>query len=815
VTIHTIARTRDYTKLLLAVFSAAIFFSQPLTAQRDLAGAPQILTSLSRLRNTGSILMIAAHPDDESTALLAYFARGRHLRTGYLSLTRGEGGQNLIGAEQGPLLGVIRTQELLAARRIDGAEQYFSRAIDFGFTRTADEAIDTWGRNDVISDITWVIRKFQPDAVVLRWTGTPQDGHGQHQASAILSREAVKAAADPARFPEQLKFVKPWQTRRVVVYHAGKPEKNALSIDVGEFDPVLGHSYSEIAGMSRSMHRSQGQGTAEPRGTDVVYLIPDSGPPATKDLFEDIDTSWPRMKGGDEIARFLDEAAAAFDPVHPEKSIPALIKARPLIAALHRPLNDLDETVAMCAGLWLDAEADRDAVIAGSAVKINAVAVNRSHLPVVLLKAEMVGFPATARSVDLPYNHPVKQVIGRNFPPSQPPSQPYWLREPPRGSIYSVGKQEWIGLADSPPLLQIAFHLKIGDQEIEITRPVLNRYVDHILGERTRPFGIVPAVTLHLSSTAAMFPDERAKNIGIEVQAQQPNASGEVVPRAPPGWTVEPTSAPFRLRQALEQTVVSFRVTPPKADARGELTVSESAMSAIDYPHIPLERVFAPAKTELVRADIRTLAHLVGYVMGTGDQVPDALRQIGCEVALLDARALATGDLSKFDAIVTGARAFNVRADLNANRDRLFEYVKNGGTLVVQYNTLTDDTVGDRIGPYPMKITHDRVTQENVPVNMTASPLLQSPNHITQSDFNGWVQERGLYFAGQWDQHYQSLLESHDTGQKPLPGGTLYTRYGRGAYVFTAYSWFRQLPAGVPGAFRIFANLLSAGKTQQ
>ena len=808
---------------MLLVFLAAVGISfEPLVAQPDLSGAPQILTSLNRLRDTGSILMIAAHPDDESTALLAYFSRGRHLRTAYLSLTRGEGGQNLIGAEQGPLLGVIRTQELLAARRIDGAEQYFSRAIDFGFTRTADEAIETWGRNDVLSDIVWVIRKFQPDVIVLRWTGTPADGHGHHQASAILSREAVRAAADPHRYPDQLKFVEPWQTRRVVVYHGGKPEKNAISIDVGEFNPVLGHSYDEIAGMSRSMHRSQGQGSAEPHGTDVVYLIPDTGPPATKDLFEDIDTSWRRMKGGDEIARFLDEAAAGFDPVHPEKSIPALMKARPLIAALHRPLSELDETVAMCAGLWLDAEADRDAVVAGSAVKINAVAVSRSHVPVVLLKAELVGYPGESRSVDLTYNHPVKQLIVRKFPPSQPPSQPYWLQEPPHGSLYSVSRQELIGLADSPPLLQIAFHLKINDQEIEITRPVLNRYVDHIVGERTRPLAVVPAVTLKLSNAVSVFPDERSKNVEVEVQAQEPNASGEVSPRTPSGWTVEPKSAPFHLRQALDQTVLSFRVTPPKADGRGELRIGESTMSVIDYPHIPLERVLAQAKTELVRADIRTLAHVIGYVVGTGDQVPEALRQIGCEVTLLDANALATGDLSRYDAIVTGVRAFNVRADLNANRDRLFEYVKNGGTLVVQYNTLSsaglegaDNSVGDRIGPYPMKITHDRVTQENAPVDMIASPLLQSPNRITEKDFAGWVQERGLYFAGQWDRRYQSLFESHDAGQKALPGGALYARYGRGAYVFSAYSWFRQLPAGVPGAFRIFANLLSAGKTQQ
>jgi hypothetical protein len=483
---------------------------------------------------------------------------------------------------------------------------------------------------------------------------------------------------------------------------------------------------------------------------------------------------------------------------------------------------ELDETVALCAGLWLDAEADRDAVVAGSTLKIDVVAVNRSHVPVVLLNAGLVGYPLETRGAELIYNHPVKQLIVRKFPAAQRPTQPYWLRDAPRGSLYSVSRQELIGLADSPPLLQVVFHLKVDGHEIEITRPVLNRYVDHILGERTRPLAIVPAVTLTPSNAVSVFPDEKPKVIGFEVQANEPNASGEVVPRVPAGWKVEPQSASYHLRHALEEVALSFRLTPPAGDARAELVVPGSTMSLIDYPHIPLLRVFAPARTELVRADIRVLAHRIGYVMGAGDQVPQALSQIGCEVTLLDAGALATGDLSRYDAIVTGVRAFNVRADLNANRDRLFEYVKLGGTVVVQYNTLSsagvdgeDIFVGDRVGPYPMKITHDRVTQENAPVDMIASPLLLSPNRITESDFAGWVQERGLYFAAQWDPHYQSLFESHDAGQKALPGGILYARYGRGVYVFSAYSWFRQLPAGVPGAFRIFANLLSAGKTLQ
>lgn len=845
-----------FSKLMAGVLCFVTAFSPAaLRAQAGLSGTAQIEQDLDSLDTVGSVLMIAAHPDDENTALLAYLARGRHVRTGYLSLTRGEGGQNLIGSEQGDELGVIRTQELLAARRIDGAEQFFTRAVDFGYTKTAQEALNKWGRNEILSDIVWVIRRFRPDVIVLRFTGTPRDGHGQHQASAILGKEGYFAAADPKQFPEQLKWVQPWQAKRLMwnafTFNAQQEkelqahkQQGRVEVDTGDFDPVLGHSYSEIAGMSRSMHRSQGMGAAQHRGSSKNFLVNLAGAPPVKDLFDGVDLTWNRIAGGAPVGKALNEALHSYDLEHPEKLVPVLEKAR---AELHplakgkpdsiaaRKLVKLNETIALCAGLWLDATADRhDLVPGGPKVKITATALSRAAVPSRLEAVHlegMEGAPAfDLAAAKLAFNNPVEYSLSWQIPDNEPYSQPYWLVRPKEGSRYTVEDQLNVGKAENPPVLTAHFRVQIDSQEIELIRPVRYRYIDRVRGELTRPLAVVPPVSVQLTEPTYVFPSEAPKNVAIALRSEEPNRSGAARLEAPAGWHAEPDSAKFDLPLSGEETEPRFEITPPTADPVSIVrAVAESegrqvavGVRVIDYPHIPPQTLFPPARATVVRADIRTLAHKIGYVMGAGDQVPDALRQIGCNVVMLSADDLSGGDLSSYDAIVTGVRAYNVRPDLQANQQRLLDYVQNGGTLVVQYNVLEGGFRGraashslDRIGPYPMKITHDRVTVEDAPVTLPHpdSPLLDEPNKIEPRDFSGWVQERGLYFASQWDPRYTTLFECHDPGESPLAGGTLYTRYGKGVYVFTAYSWFRQLPAGVPGAYRIFANLLSAGKT--
>jgi LmbE family N-acetylglucosaminyl deacetylase len=833
----------------MVVVGLLAFCLTPVSAQRELSGSAQARLSLDRLNVVGSVLMIAAHPDDENTALLAYLARGRKVRTGYLSLTRGEGGQNLIGAEQGDALGIIRTQELLAARRIDGAEQFFTRAIDFGFTKTPQECFEKWGRDKILSDVVWVIRRFRPDVIILRFSGTPRDGHGQHQASAILGREAFSVAADPKRFPEQLKWVQPWQAKRLM-WNPGAFTKeqraevekmpNRITVDPGDYDPVLGHSYAEIAGMSRSMHRSQGMGAAERKGSAKDYLITQSGPPATHDIFDGIDISWNRIAGGEPVGQVMAEAAKTFDPENPDRTVPLLLKAEKLMAPLHDPWvalkqHELSDTIALCTGLWLDADADKYAVTPGGSLKFNATALDRDHMAVQVKSVDIEGIsPATTKDKFggvLPFNEPQVYTLNTTIPEHEPLSQPYWLVEPKQGDTYTIPNQLDVGLPENPPLFEAHFHLRIESQDVDVVRPVDYRYIERAQGELTRPVVVEPPVSLQWSQSAILFPNGSARNVELQVQANVAKAAGKVQIQLPPGWRVSSPSGDFHLTSPGEQSEVSFSLTPPANNAQGVLAASAKAgdetvttsMETISYPHIPTQVLFPPATAKLVRADVRLLAKTIGYVMGAGDDMPQALQQMGADVTLLSPDDLAEGNLSRFDAIVTGVRAYNVRADLRANEGRLLDYVKNGGTLVVQYNVADggnpfggSPTLLANIGPYPLTTGRERVTVEEAPVQFVnpSSPLLHKPNEITASDFEGWIQERGLYFASKWDQHYQPLFETHDPMQKPQTGVTLYTRYGKGAYVFTAFSWFRELPAGVPGAFRIFANLLSAGKTQ-
>jgi LmbE family N-acetylglucosaminyl deacetylase len=864
-----------------ACFAGFLFWAlclSPLQAEEEfLKGTPAIRYSLAKLNVLGSVLMIGAHPDDENNAVLSYLSRGLKARTGYLSCTRGEGGQNLLGLEQGPLLGVLRTQELLAARRDDGGAQYFTRAIDFGFTTSVEETMANWGHDRTLADIVWVIRQQQPDVIILSFSGTPSDGHGHHQTSAILGKEAFEAAGDPSRFPEQLKWVKPWRARRLMRSRfapltppggvrggaaspgrgaaaqggAGRgpgrgpdpfPNQPVITVDSGDFDPVIGRSYREISVISRNEHRSQGQGSPIEYGTSQNLLSFVEGDMPNKGVFDGIDISWTRIPGAGRTGELLARAQREFDDQHPEKTVATLLQARSAIAGLAREgqtwaawkLDEIDEAIALCAGLYAEAQADAPGYVPGGAAKISLTALNRSPLPITLAGIHLSGWAAVDAPVKnklLEYNKPEVATVPVQIAATQSWSQPFWLKEPHEPGSYNIPDQTLIGRADIQPELVARFDFTLNSEPFSVTRPMHYRAADPSKGEYIRPVVAEPPFAIDLPAENFVFPSGTPQDFSLQIRALSANPSGEVRLETPPGWKVTPPTAPFQLKEVGAEQGVRFRLTPPVGPVSGRFQVIaksgaieiSNGVDVIPYSHIPTQTVLVPAAGKLSAVPLKVLARRVGYVMGSSDKVPEALRQMGCQVDLLDDKELAQGNLGGYDAIVTGVRAYSVRPDLRAAQQRLLDYVKNGGTLVVQYNNGADARISpavaealDHLGPYPFTFGRDdaRVTDETAPVKfvLPASPLLNVPNKITTADFEAWVQERGLYFSNKWDSKYETPIETHDKGKPELPGGMLYTRYGKGVYIFTAYSWFRELPAGVPGAYRIFANLISAGK---
>jgi len=825
---------------VLALFATARLDAQP-------APAADIQESLLKLNELGTVLTVAAHPDDERSDLIAYFSLGRHMRAAYLSITRGEGGQNVLGPEQGAALGLIRTQELLDARRIDGGEQFFTRAIDFGFSKTAAEAMAKWGHDAVLSDVVWVIRRYRPDVILLSFGGTPADGHGHHQASAILAKEAFDAAGDATRFPEQLRYVQPWKPSKIARgggfggrgggANGPQPVAPSVEIDTSGYDPLLGYSFSQLASISRSQHRSQGLGAmgvgggmGGGRGGAFGGGAATAAP--SPDIFDGIEHSWKRFPGGAAIGAIFSQAIHEYDWQHPDRIIPLLVKARPLIAAIDDPLAkiklaDLDETIAKCDGIWADAQAREGNVTPGSHVPVALTVVARESVPMTVqsITPESLwdGKPWTP-AADAPRNERIPDY-DLEIPAAQPYSEPYWLRQPPRDGAYVVNSQQLIGLAESP-VERMRIRLTVGGTPIELVRPILYRYNDRLEGEKVRPLTVVPPVAVNLplspddiTNQPMLFPSQAPRSLKVTVTAEVAKAEGSVRLDAPAGWKVSPASQTFQLAAVDDVAELTFQVTPPAAEGSGTLhavaTVGgkevAAGMTTIAYEHIPQQTLFPPADAKLERSDIGITAHRIGYIMGAGDEEPQALRQLGLDVTLLDEADLRAADLSKYDAIVAGVRAYNVRGDLRAYQSRLMDYVRNGGTYVVQN---VRENVPD-IGPYPFTISGGntaRITDENSPIVFTHpdSPLLARPNKITARDFEGWVQERGTYFLTQWDPRYETVIATNDPGEKALDGGEIWTHYGKGVFIYTAYVWFRELPAGVPGAFRIFANLLSA-----
>jgi len=809
----------------------ALALTAPATAQRiQMPDAAEIQLGLEKLNVLGSVLYVAAHPDDENTAALAFFSKGEKLRTGYLSLTRGDGGQNLIGSERGAEIGIIRTQELLAAREIDGAEQFFTRAVDFGYSKTAEETLAFWGEDEVLADVVWVIRSFRPDVIVTRFPFDRSSGHGHHTASARLAREAFHAAADSERFPEQLDRVKPWQAKRLFWngWRLSEQEQaEAARVDIGEYDPLLGASYSEIAAFSRSMHKSQGFGAAGRRGTRYEYFKLGEGSLVDNNLLSGIDTTWSRVPGGTSLGEKLAEIADRFDPRDPAASLPELIEAYSEMKSMEPTgwivvkQKELLGLIQACAGLWMESISAEIAAAPGDSVTVNTTLVNRSGSPFRLKSISFEGIGSSSvQDVVLDNNTPHTIESAVQIPPGYPTSQPFWLKESPEKALFSVTDQSLIGVAENSPSLQARITLSGLGEELEFLVPVLYRWTDRVDGESYRLFEIRPKVTVELGGGVRIFAGTDPQEIRVRVKANSAGVDGTLRLSGGSNWRVVPESIPFSLPQKFDEAEFLFQLTPPEA-AGDAVVVAEAevegrrfsrALVTISHPHIKRQVYFPESTLKVVKLDVEKRGKTIGYIMGSGDEVAEGLRHLGYDVSLLSDEELESGNLGRFDAIVAGIRAYNTRERLAIVQPRLLRYVEEGGTLIVQYN-VSRGLVTEDIGPYPFTIGRDRVSEEDAAVTILAPehPILQYPNTITQKDFDAWVQERGLYFATEWDDRYETVLASHDAQESDTAGGLLFARYGEGVFIYSGISWFRQLPAGVPGAYRLFANLISSG----
>jgi LmbE family N-acetylglucosaminyl deacetylase len=795
--------------------------------------AAEIQQGIQKLNVLGRVLYVAAHPDDENTNLIALWANGAFYDTAYLSVTRGDGGQNLLGPELGERLGVIRTHELLAARQIDHGRQFFTRALDFGFSKTADETLRIWDRDKILSDIVWIIRKFRPDVVVTRFSPDDHLTHGHHTASAILAREAFHDAADAKRFPEQLAFVKVWQPKRLVwntspfffqARHEPFNPAGLTTLEAGGFNPLLGKSYTEIAAASLSMHKSQGVGSPPRRGERKEYFKLLAGTPTTSSLFDGVDTTWNRISNSSAIAAKVRELIAAFIPSDPAASVPKLIDLRQALTAstaewAATKRHEVDALIAACAALHIESSTNVAVVTPGQNLPIKLEAINRSAVPVKLISANAPGSgESLAMDAALERDQFVVKDLQPTVPAAIPYSQPYWLRKPPAIGTFTVDDQQLIGLPENPRAFPIEVTLEIAGQQIRYSLDTRFRRVDPVAGEVHEELVVAPPVFANLSSSAFVFGSEKPKVISVKISASTGEVHGQLRLVTPTGWRVTPSSVAIELKAAGDETTSEFTVNPPSTPSEGILRVAVSiggkdfafSRELIVYPHIGSHTLMPPAEAKLVRADIRKRGEVIGYVPGAGDEIPQCLEQIGYDVKTLAAAEINAAELSRFDAIVLGIRAYNTQNRIVDWQKQLLAYVEAGGVVVAQYNT-TAELKTKEIGPYPLEISRDRVTDETADVRILAPehPVLNTPNKITANDFKGWVQERGLYFPNKWDPHWTPILSSNDPGEKPLDGGLLIAKFGKGYFVYTGYSWFRQLPAGVPGAYRLFANLVS------
>ena len=794
------------------LFSVLFFFNHAFAQQPVTTTSSEILLHLKKLPVYGSVLYIAAHPDDENTALLTYLANEKLYRTGYLSLTRGDGGQNLIGDEQGPELGMIRTRELLAARRIDGAEQFFSTAFDFGFCKTPEEALQTWGHEKILADVVWVIRRFRPDIIITRFPEDSRAGHGHHSASAILAREAFDAAADQSRFTEQFKEgVSSWQVKRLLWntmnFNApadAPPGKNQYKELVGMYNPLLGKSYGEIAALSRSQHKSQGFGVPANHELAADFFETVKGEAPVNSLMDGLNNTCFRLSDDPVLLQSIngltDSLIKSFDPVHPQQSVAGLVSLYKMTGNLkdaywrEQKQNEIRNCIAECSGWFMEVTASAPYAVQGDSLRLTCQFINREQLDIQDLRVQVEdsvmqfhrenkwSFVAKSLAIALPVSR-------------YPVTIPYWLQKEKSKGNYNVANQQWIGLPEIP-VFKAIFSVNFQGTIIDFTQPVRYKYTDPVKGELYQPLSIVPKISVSYSPELVLKktvgPTKATRKIRLLVNGKQ----------------LAPETIAFKELQGLP----SGAVYANEYTVANSLTDTNYTVREIVYDHIPAIRYCKSARQQLVTVDLKITGKKIGYIIGAGDKVPAALEQMGYQVTFLKEADMNKHVLRQFDAIVTGVRAYNIHEWLNNAYDVLMDYIKEGGVLLTQYNTNNQiGPVKARMAPYPFTISKNRITDELATVKflLPENPAVNIPNKITSTDFEGWVQERSIYNAEDIDPHYQRIFSMKDPGEKEQDGSLIIANYGKGKFIYSGLVFYRELPAGVPGAYRLMANLLS------
>ncbi|MCG8307874.1 MAG: PIG-L family deacetylase [Cytophagales bacterium] len=791
-----------------------------------------IQIKLQKLKVLGNVLYVAAHPDDENTRLITYMANEKKVNTAYFSFTRGDGGQNLIGSEIREELGVIRTQELLEARKIDRGQQFFSRAVDFGYSKHPDETFKIWDKEEVLGDLVWVIRKFRPDVIITRFNTVPGTTHGHHTASAILAGEAFDLAGDETKYPEQLLYLKPWQPASLYwnAYFWRKSDyqkdvSELIGYDIGMYNHLLGESYSEIAAQSRSSHRSQGFGATGNRGIQMDYLQFEKGEKAGEDIFEHIDISWNRVDGGKQIEDYIDEILKDFDPVNPEKIVDRLLVLYQKIEGIdddfwkNKKQEEVNELIYAITGLFLEVKANDFSAHPGQKVNLEIEAINRSNVNITLKKVVFKSVGVGSRfDVELKNNNKQELKAVVTIPQKAAYSQPYWLAADHSKGMFEVDDQRQIGRAQNEAAISAEFVLDIEGQELIFEKPVIYKRNDPVRGEVYQPFVISPPVFINIAGGLVVFANHASQDIDVEIVAGKNTVNGKLALNLPDTWEVSPKAYDFSLSMKGERKNFSFKIKPPDkqetALVRGEVhmdgQIYDRSLTKIEYDHIPTQLLFSKAKVKFVKVDLDRGDENIGYLMGAGDNIPENLRQIGYDVTVINNMEFDPESLDEFDVIILGVRALNTEERLKFDMQKLLDFVERGGTLIVQYNT-SHRLVTKEFSPHSITLSRNRVAVEEAEVRIldAGHKVLNYPNKIDESDFQDWIQERGLYFPGSWSDEYDAILSSNDPGEGPLDGGLLITEYGKGYFVYSSYSWFRELPAGIPGAYRLFVNMIS------
>ena len=830
-----------FKKILFLLFLTTLLFGQkPI---KPTSG--EIFNKLQKLNFVGSVLYVAAHPDDENTRLISYLANDTKARTGYLSLTRGDGGQNLIGPELREMLGVIRTQELIEARKIDGGEQFFSRANDFGYSKVPSETFAIWDKEMVLSDLVWQIRKFRPDVIINRFDHrSPGTTHGHHTASAMLSMEGFNIAGNPKSFPEQLQFVKPWQPTREFFntswWFYGSKEKfdaadktNLLALQIGSYYETLGKSNQEIAALSRSCHQSQGFGSTGSRGNETEYLELIAGimPNNKSNIFDGIDTTWDRIKNGKPIGVLIEKIIKDYDFNNPSASISDLLKVYNLVQKIDDDhwkdikSNEIKHLIKSCAGLFFEATADKNEVTTNETLKIKCEIINRSDIDIKLLNIKIEPSNVVSeQNLSLKNNESKTISLESKIADNIKLTEPYWLSEPATVGMYNVSNQQNIGIPDILREIKVVAFIKIDDTILELLENVVFKKNDEVKGEVYKPLDIVPDVSVNFVDNVGVFSKNKKKNIAVKVLSAIDNLDANLEIKLPNGWQVSPNLIAVKIIKKGEEQLFNFEIITENSaqdcTAKAILKTKEGKIFnqqkiIINYAHISNQQILKPAEATFLALDIKLANRKIAYIEGAGDEVPKYLLQMGCDVSILKPENITPAYMLNFDVVITGIRAYNTVDLLDKKQQILFDFVQKGGTMIVQYNTMGKFVTKD-IAPFQLKISHDRVTEEIAEVRFLQPnhSVLNYPNKITNKDFTGWIQEQGLYYPDSWAKEFVPIISANDTNEKPKDSAILIANYGKGVYIYTGLSFFRELPSGVSGAYRLMANLIAAKQNQ-